>query len=486
MPNNVQAVVAGTRGFVETVGAQLQLRCGGAPAVASGAEEMLQACRGDRGLLVVEYGGPECLDALRALRAERDRSSLAIVAAVAPARVGETEALQRAGVDAVVCWDARAEPVAWAVDRVLAGRSAAAHLLRATATTQTGFALRQLAADAPPPVLAPVASLPRPAAPIAAPMAVPVLAPGAHGAAAVALSAAAAPVVRPAPAAAALPADEELSTLLADALEGVLPANPALRQLTERVAATLSALERAALTDQDLPCDGAPLRTAALLRWRVAAVLERARSGDGALDAAAAALPAALDGALLSLKDLGAGLPQPALAELGALRNALVREAIHLTDALARMAAPFEAATPTTAPAAQPAATRLLSNDHEERERERPRARAGLAALLALAVLATAGYHGYAWTQRPTPPPPRRMGGAPDGLAVRGAPAGRVRVLVSEPGRPLDAAQLERFRKEQELQGVSVKQVAPHVVVVESPEPAPPHAATPAAEPARP
>lgn len=482
MTRNLQAVIAGSKGFAEALDETLRLRGSGPAVVVSGAEEMLAACGGDRVLLVVEYDGPACLDALRKLRAARDRASLAIVAAVPAARAEELDAVRGAGVDEAVCWSARLEPVAWAVARVLADRGAAADQhggeVRA-APARVGFAARGLVPGSAPPVLAPIAPLARPPAHTLAP---PVVA-AAHGAAAVAM-AAVAPSPAPAPESveAELPSDEDLAALLGDALAGVLPAHAGLRQLAQRVAGSLSALERAALTGDELPCDPAPLRTAALLRWRVEAVLERARGGSGPIDAPSAArLPAALDRALQALQESSGAMPAAAKAEVAAIRNALVREAIHLTDALARLA--VAPAAPVAAPAgAQPAATRLLSNERDALERKGPRPRSGLAVLFAAVLLATAGYHAYAWWHRPAPPPPRRMGGAPEGLALRGTPPGRVKVLVSELGRPVDPAQLERFRKEQELHGASVRQLAPHVVVVESPDPARPAEKAPPAE----
>src|SRR6266496_6683133 len=74
--------------------------------------------------------------------------------------------------------------------------------------------------------------------------------------------------------------------------------------VTERVLAQLTELERRALSEA-LPVDGAALRATAALRWRIAAVLEHARSAGSAPDAdAARALPAEIDAALGALKAL--------------------------------------------------------------------------------------------------------------------------------------------------------------------------------------
>jgi hypothetical protein len=474
MTEDLQAVVAGSKGFVEAVDAQLRLRLGAPAAPACDAAALLRACAQPRSLVVVECAGPDWLAAVEQLRGARDRATLAIVAAVPASRPEALAALQRAGVDEVVRSGARVDPVVWAVDRVLAARAARAAAAPGRAPPVAGFTIREIGEPATATPGAPPVAAAVPAQAASAALAVVTVPPAAAAAPAANVVAAAAPAAPPLPD--ELPDDAAVRALLEDAVQGVPCFDPGLRAITDQVAAVLTPLERAALQGGELPCDPAPLVSAAVLRWRVAAVLAMARAPGRALDEqAASALPPAIDRALQALAEAGAGLGPEQIAAVNAVRNALVRDALGVTDALVRRVAP---AATAPAPGPQGPATRLLSMEKADAEPPPPpRARRGMTALLVLAALLTAGYHAFSWSQRPAPPAPRRLGGAPEGMALQGPPASPLRLLVAEPGQAIDPAQLERFRKEQELQGHVVQQLSPQVVVVQpAPPPAPPPA----------
>ncbi|MFL5433581.1 MAG: hypothetical protein ACJ784_03620, partial [Myxococcales bacterium] len=117
MPQPLNAVIAGSKSFVEAVQPQLQLRLGAAPEVATDPAAALQACARRGGLLVFEHGAPEWAEALRSLRGRQGPVAVAVIAAVADLA---SAAQPLEGVDEVVPWQGRPDPVMWAVERIVA------------------------------------------------------------------------------------------------------------------------------------------------------------------------------------------------------------------------------------------------------------------------------------------------------------------------------------------------------------------------------
>jgi len=124
MSETLSAVVAGSKGFVDAVQGHLKLRFGAAPRVASDPAETLRVCADGGGLLVLEYAGSPWLEAVKSLRGACGDAALSIVAAVPLAQAADVQPLQRAGVDEVVSWQGRVDPVMWAVDRIVGRQSA--------------------------------------------------------------------------------------------------------------------------------------------------------------------------------------------------------------------------------------------------------------------------------------------------------------------------------------------------------------------------
>jgi hypothetical protein len=406
--------------------------------------------------------------------------ALSVVVAVEPARLGEVAGLQRAGADEVVPWDGRAESVAWAIQRALASRAPGA-------AAPAGAEARPSASPPPRPATPQAAASPSPpprrpspqeaaAAPGAAPSASPppVLRSGAPSAAFTIRETA------PAPAGgAAWPSEvpDGPSSEVRLAAAASAPAAPG--DTVGRVALSLSDLESRALTGQPVPLDAAVLRHTAALRLRVALALESAPQPGSAHDAAAVqSLLAEIDAVLAALKDVGAALPAPYLAQADALRNVLVKEAIDLTDAVQRIA-------PHAPPPEAPTVAERRPPRREERaavetewmpQRTASRGRWLLPALLLASALAAAGYHGWQLLQKRTLAQRVRYSGAPAGMKAVGSPDAPV--LVDEEGKAPHPVVLQQFKEEQAARGKAVLEAGPGVLLV-VPQPPPPPAGGP-------
>ena len=442
MSEPLNAVVAGSKGFVEALDGPLRMRLGAAPTVVQDPAGALLACAGAGALLVIEYVGSDWLGTVKNLRSLCERSQLPIVVAIPGARMGELADLQRAGVDEAVRWDARVDPVVWAVDRVLSARPRSMTpppVAGAAISTETGFEIYEVPA--------------------------PAIAAGGQPGASSAL-AAPAPPASPVPAPSALPAPLEVEGLLAAALAGMEPADEALLGVTERVLAQLTELERRALSEA-LPVDGAALRATAALRWRIAAVLEHARSAGSAPDAdAARALPAEIDAALGALKALAGAAPADALRGIEAARNALVREAIQLTETIASAGA--TAVLPEAPASAKAPAARVLSN---EREDTAPRRHVALWVALGVALSIAGAYHARKLL-RPRLVPRASIANAPANTVGMAHREGKV--LSAVPGKSVDPLELERFKAAEQAKGNVVKEVSPGTwLVMPAAQPAP-------------
>jgi hypothetical protein len=420
MSERLQAVVAGSKAFVDTLGAHLRVRLGAAPLQALTPVEAMKACTGERGLLVLEYGGPDWLEAVKKLRTARDRAALPIVAAVPSSRMAELGALQRAGVDETVRWDARVDPVLWAVERVFAERPCAAGQRAGVRSGQprAGVEIREAAA---------------PDDPFAAAHALP-------------------------PPLAELPSDEEVVKLLRAALAHEVSPDEAWRPFTERVAAQLGDMERVALSGAPFPLDAAPLRAAACLRWRMAAVLERARAtGSPPAPEITGALPVEADAALSALKALAQAAGAELQPGIEAARNALVKEAIGFTDAIAAALAPAEARAATATPAAEPSLARVITNERAG-EPVRQRRPVALLVVLCVALVVALAYHAHRLHHR-SGPPRASFAGAPANTA--GMARGGTKFFSVLPGKTIDPVELQRLRAAERSKGNLVKEVAP-------------------------
>ncbi|HEY7726527.1 MAG TPA: hypothetical protein VH880_14420, partial [Anaeromyxobacteraceae bacterium] len=241
-----------------------------------------------------------------------------------------------------------------------------------------------------------------------------------------------------------------------------------------RIAQALSDLERRALAGQAVPLDAAVLRRAAALRLRVALALESAPPPGALHDAAAVqSLLAEIDAVLASLKEVGAAVPAPTVALIDALRNALVKEAVDLTDAVHRIA---PQAPPPHAPSI---GERRPARREEHRAAEptwaparvRARGRWALPALLAASAVAAAAYHGWQLLQRRSLAQRIQVPGAPAGMRAIGASGAPV--LVDEERRTPHPAVLQRFKEEQAARGRTVLEAGPGVLLVVPEPPAP-------------
>ncbi len=450
------AVIAGSRSFADALAAPLKLRLGASPQVASDPTALIASGAAADGLVVLEYTGDAWLEAVKDVRIVRGDRPLAIVAAVPGARMSDVAALRSAGVDEAVEWCSRMDPVLWAIDRVLAARARITPVMNRAA--------------------------PDPAAPARAEEATEELELGSEE-----TPPGDAPAVQMGPASPSSPAPEEAPLSPAELPEGLLlvqrlgavlegregALEGTLGRALSRFTAQLTELERAALSGDALAVDPAAIGEAAALRFRVGVVLQHARAAGGIPDAGAASeLPARLDDALMALKRLGEGAPPELQRALGATRNALVAEAIQLTEALARAAeptrelapvAPFPS-PPVAAPAAGPA--RLISNENaaEAARAEAPRRRPfiALAVVLALGL----GYHGWRLATQPQPTPPATLAGAPARTyAVNGPDA--TKIVSALAGEKTDPAEVERWRSTEALKGHAVRELAPGVWIVE-------------------
>ena len=472
----IDTVLAGSGDFVAAVGPTLRARSGGEPQVAADPRQAFALCARAGGLLVLQYSGQEWLGVVRDLRSLCG-DAIAMVVAVAPERVEEIGSVQRAGADEVVPWDGRADAVQWAVERALAARREKA---AATPVPQGYLAPAGGAA----PLLqrmTPAAGMPAAAPPAASP-AVPPPLPASTSPAREPVPAAspAAPAATPAPGAlpwpGGVPEGPDADWLLRAAVEGVPTPPGPQREAADAVAASLSGLERGALQGAAIPVEADLVRSASVLRLRVALALASVPApGSPVDDGAVQALLGELDAALGRLKAAAEGCPADALPGLEALRTALVREAIDLTEVVQRLgpagapaalpaAAPAAAARPVPRKARRPAETDFVVEVADESS-----GRKVLWTLLALALLAGVAFHVHRYLTRPVPPSVH-VPGAPAGSVATRPAAGKPVVLV-KPNGAFDAAELETLRAQEEIRGKTVRQLSPGTVLIERSRP---------------
>jgi len=443
VPEYSNSIVVGSKGFVETLDAPLRLRLGIAPRTASGPDGLSKACQKPNGLVVLEYGGQVWLDAIRTLR-QGDGRALSIVAAVPP-RSDDAQVLQQAGVDEVVSWDGRADPILWAIDRLAKKPVTSPSPVEGAKSGADCFprengAKKRAGMDAGSDTAAAVAADWLPSPPVASPkLPWPLWVPSA--------------------------ADAEV--VLSGALAGQFPRDPICQAALARVLAAASEEERLALGGQPTEVDAALLRSAIALRYRLHLALSGAPTSADAVDQPAAQqLLSEVDDFLAKFKTTMSAAPAGVAPALEPLRHAIVDGGVQLAGAVSRLA-PVGEILPVPSPAAVPQASgaRVLSNERDERDPSSLRQRILTVALL-FSVLAAGGYHFLTWAHRPVPHPMPRITGAPAGLVLFSSPANSARVLIAERGHHIDPVELERFRKDQELKGMAVIQVDPITIVV--------------------
>jgi hypothetical protein len=434
MPQLQRTIIAGSAGFIQTVQAQLQLRLGAVPATASDPDEALRA--GARAaLVVVECAGPPWVEAVRALRERSDASALSIVAAVPPGSAAEVQPLKSAGADEVVAWQGRADPVVWAVDRVVA-------------RSRNGRAGPPSDAVPPPrPAITqalPVVRPPRPAQATPAPASA--AAPARPAEAAVDISelvVEAAPQLWPS----AVPAAADAEALLAAALAGQLTADGPHRACADAVLGALTSVERSALGGEG--AGAAEVRAAAGQRLRLAIALGSVPASRAGADVPAAQrLLAEVDGALATVSAMTAGAAPEVARELGALRHALVDGGVELADALSRLSGEDTAPPQQSLPSTRPADARVLSNETVE---VAPRSRARHWIVLGVVTVLVGAYHVADLTSRQHASPVPTVPGAPANAIVIARGAGWILMPVA--GKQIDSAQFDAFKARQEAIG---------------------------------
>jgi hypothetical protein len=434
MPQPLNAVIAGSKSFVEAVQPQLQLRLGAAPEVATDPAAALQACARRGGLLVFEHGAPEWAEALRSLRGRQGPVAVAVIAAVADLA---SAAQPIDGVDEVVPWQGRPDPVMWAVERVVARARAAAPppLPRAPVAQSASVPARALdiyelgGTDA---VAEPAAGDPTPADPTAWPNAVPT------------------------------PGEAEL--LLARAVAGELPPGDAGVRVAGVVAA-LSRIERSALAGALDDVEHAVLVAAAALRLRVAEALATAPATEVAIDRfAAERLLGDVDAVLGRVKAHSGSATPDVAAELGVVRGALVSAGVALSAVISGFGGAREVPA-ASSPSPKPDA-RVLSNTGEDVDDHAPRSRRGLLVAFLVVLALTVAYH-VAQARGPAPRALPTIAGAPSTVVVLRRSAGWL--VTALPGKQVDRGEMDAFVAREQAKGNTVKQIGAGMWMIDPP-----------------
>jgi len=434
MPKTSGVVIAGSPRFVNALIAPLASEVGVWPDVAADPEQLEALCD-DAWLAVLELQGDGWLTLAHHLRALRG-SALGVVVATPP---GSVAARLADAADEQVSWDGAPGPVLEAVRRLAVVRR------------------RTVAPAPPPPAALDEEHLFRIDQATPAEVTVP--------------AAVATPAVRSSDTwpGTVLSRSEAESVLMA-AVVGLWP-QEALRPNAERVVASLSDLEKAALRGDPIPVEPGPVCRAAALRWVATVALERAPAPGSPVDGAAVqAILGEIDGALGDLKGVAEGAAPEAQPALEALRRVLVKEAIDLTDAVHRIVPSEVAAKPVPAPApprgARQSPSRVITFGAQLKERPSG-GRRGFWIALAITASIAAAFHGYGYLARKPLPPPPTLPGAPEGTIGSFDRATGIATLTSRGDKPPSAADLEKFRRQEELKGRVVREMAPGVYVSE-------------------
>jgi hypothetical protein len=259
-----------------------------------------------------------------------------------------------------------------------------------------------------------------------------------------------------------VPGQEEAESAVASALSTRVADAGAI---VTRVASEVSDIERNAFAGLAL-ADAALLKAAAGLRLRLATALESAPDR-GEFDAdAVQQLLAKTDAILAALAQESACSTGQVASAIGTIRTDLVRDAIRVSEAHQRLANPAAGATLTPARAAQ---VRLLSNESDQAGAlTRPSRRStGLWVVLALAVLAAAGYHvNHRYQLQRATSARARVDGAPERVAA-GSESAAGQLIFTPQGAPLTAAELQQLAAAQKARGRVVVERAPGVYIIQ-------------------
>ncbi len=250
------------------------------------------------------------------------------------------------------------------------------------------------------------------------------------------------------------------------ALSGLWP-EQRLRPVTERLVASLSTAEKAAAVGQKLPFDAAPVRRAIGLRWQVAAAIDTLPALGAQIDQIAVQdILVGIDDVLAEMKIESEDVAPEVLRALEGIRHALVKEAIDLTEALQQVAPADVVEEITTSRKARrtvAAPVTRVVRAQAEPEREPSHVPWGMVALLALAVIGAAAYHGYRYVNRPNTTIPS-VAGAPAGTVGAVTPKGKI--VVAPSGAAVDPQEIERFKNLEKAKGNQIREVAPGTFVV--------------------
>ncbi|HYG69627.1 MAG TPA: hypothetical protein VD838_18270, partial [Anaeromyxobacteraceae bacterium] len=133
-----------------------------------------------------------------------------------------------------------------------------------------------------------------------------------------------------------VPPQPDAEGILCAALGGLKAAEDAA---LESALAALTPIEKDALLGRPIPIDPEAIRRAASLRYRVTTAIRGAPSDGAEVDGGAlSALLGEVDGALAAVAALAPSVPPDHASALEAIRNALVKEAIDLSEIAQRVA----------------------------------------------------------------------------------------------------------------------------------------------------
>jgi hypothetical protein len=444
MATPTDVVIAGSKPFALSLFAPVTERAGTRPRIAPEPAVALTLCAESSGVLVVEYQ-PHWLPALTQLR--QLRPGLRVVAALPSGQEGAALSLGPLSIDAVP-WDGQAVSVMAAIERAISG-------------------------GRPGQAPAPAVASPRASQP-AAPATLDLFADlGASVATPLPQALTAIPAPGPAPRSGAPlwpstgPSAAEAERALGAVLGGAADPSP-LGEVAGRVAGGLSSLEREVFTKGAVPVDAGTIRHAAVLRLRVAAALAtRPAPGQPVDDAAVAELLTEIDGLLGAVKALLVGASPRVREPLEAIRNALVSEAVDFSEAC-HQAGTAELPLEKARASGRSTGARVLSVhagvDVEDRPEERRRRLGPVITLLVVLALGGA-YHAWNFYTAPPVQPPATFEGAPAGtMAVQ---SGKAYFLVSLPGKPVNAAELETYKQREARRGNRVREVGPGTWIIE-------------------
>jgi hypothetical protein len=444
MAGPTDVVISGTRPFALALFAPVTERAGVRPRIAPEPATALSFCAESSGVLVVEYE-PRWLAALTQLR--QSRPGLRVVAALPRGQEGAALVLTPLAIESVL-WDGQARSILPAIERAIGGSPSPAPPAPAPVAEapSAGPATLDLFKD-----LGGSAATPYPASLEAVP-AMSVTAWSGHAA-------------WPANGPSAVEAEQALR----GALTGAAEASP-LGRVAEQTASGLSPLEHEAFGGGTLPVDAGLIRRVAVLRLRVAmALATRPPKGTASDSPAVAELLSEIDELLVSVKGLLDQASPAVKVSLEAIRNALVKEAVDFSEACHEVGTSEVPLAPAPLRASGRAAgARVLSVhagvDEADRPEERRRRRAPLMVLLVVLALG-GGYHAWNYYQAPPKLPPATFEGAPAGtMAVQN---GKSYFLVALPGKQVNAADLESYKRREAKRGNRVREVGPGTWIIE-------------------